>query len=531
MRTRIVIAVVLLSLPFALSTFVRGEDLPIIKNVEPQPFISQVKRVADTLSFLGEPLTPAQTAAFEAATQKPGDQAVAAIQAILDPLVLASVNINPESRVKVSHGPAVAKLNEQGWRVFLVKVQNEAGVTAKLRVSSPNADPVYKRSTNSPSPKPSVKPEEIPDRWMDVASFEQQPMVDKLSGLTLEYRVLQVYSRDRGKREAKFAFDVGQGTQDLGFRNELPVLFECEPAVQVVLEVLDVDGSPTMGQFVFRDAHNRVYPARTRRLAPDLFFHDQVYRNSGEHVLLPPGQYEATFTRGPEYRIQKRMITVPSADTHRESFRLQRWIKLADHRWFSGDHHVHAAGCSHYEAPTQGITPADMMRHILGEDLNVGCVLSLGPCWYYQKNFFEGDVHKLSNKDYLMRYDIEVSGFPSQHAGHLCLLRLKEDDYSYPKETEFDFAFNEEKAAFAGQKRIGSASGLRGICQSCNGERSKVESSAFRIAVGDYKYLANIYLIITSPSSTVLERMNILWMLSMMRATLYRAWIHLLSGN
>ena len=28
-----------------------------------------------------------------------------------------------------------------------------------------------------------------------------------------------------------------------------------------------------------------------------------------------------------------------------------------------------------------------------------------------------------------MRYDVEVSGFPSSHAGHVCLLRLKEDDY------------------------------------------------------------------------------------------------------
>jgi len=65
------------------------------------------------------------------------------------------------------------------------------------------------------------------------------------------------------------------------------------------------------------------------------------------------------------------------------------------------------------------------MRHILGEDLNVGCVLSWGPCWYYQKQFFEGSVHKLSTPDYLMRYDVEVSGFPSQHAGHLCLLRLR----------------------------------------------------------------------------------------------------------
>jgi hypothetical protein len=70
-----------------------------------------------------------------------------------------------------------------------------------------------------------------------------------------------------------------------------------------------------------------------------------------------------------------------------------------------------------------------MMRHILGEDLMVGCVLSWGPCWYFQKEFFEGKVHALSTPNYLMRYDVEVSGFPSSHAGHLCLLRLKEDDY------------------------------------------------------------------------------------------------------
>ena len=52
-----------------------------------------------------------------------------------------------------------------------------------------------------------------------------------------------------------------------------------------------------------------------------------------------------------------------------------------------------------------------------------------GPCWYAQKQFFEGKIHPLSTSEYLMRYDVEVSGFPSSHAGHLCLLRLKEDDY------------------------------------------------------------------------------------------------------
>ena len=115
---------------------------------------------------------------------------------------------------------------------------------------------------------------------------------------------------------------------------------------------------------------------------------------------------------------------------------LQRWVHMASLGWFSGDHHVHAAGCAHYENPTQGVTPEDMMRHITGEDLNVGCVLSWGPCWYHQKQFFDGKVSKLSRSDYLMRYDVEVSGFPSSHAGHLCLLNLVEDDYPNTKKIE-----------------------------------------------------------------------------------------------
>jgi hypothetical protein len=45
--------------------------------------------------------------------------------------------------------------------------------------------------------------------------------------LELEYRIARLYSHAAGRREASLAFDVGQGTQDLGFRNELPILFEC----------------------------------------------------------------------------------------------------------------------------------------------------------------------------------------------------------------------------------------------------------------------------------------------------------------
>jgi len=406
------------------------EPLPLVLGVEAQPLRAQVERVAQALELTGSPLSAEERAALDkAVAQEDPAKSVRRIQAVLDPLCLVGVNINPESRVKVMAGAAPKKLMQQGWRVFLVKIHNEAGVTAPLRVTSPNADPLYLRSTGKPKAVKTIAPQEVADRWLDVSLHDQQPLNKTLSGLGLEYRLIELYSRDAGKREAKLVFDVGQGTQDLGFRNEVNVLFDCEPAMKVELEVIDDNGQPTTGQFVIRDAKGRVYPSRARRLAPDLFFHDQIYRHSGESVSLPPGKYDFTYTRGPEYKIAKREVTVSPTGPQRESFRLARWIKMADYGWYSGDHHVHGAGCAHYESPTEGVSPEDMMRHILGEDLNIGCVLSWGPCWYFQKQFFEGQVSKLSQNRNIMRYDVEVSGFPSSHAGHLCLLRLKEDDY------------------------------------------------------------------------------------------------------
>lgn len=404
----------------------RGDALPRYTDVEFQPLAAQARRVAEALGQLGQPLPPADRARLDRALNGGG---VTAIQDVLDPLCLVGVEINPESRVKAVQGTAPARLVRHGWRVFLVKVHNEAGVTSELRVESPNAAPLYKPSTGSPSPQPALSPAEVSNRWADVSMFGDRPLKKTLSGLAVEYRIIQIYSRDDGRREAKLVFNVGQGTQDLGFRSDMDVLFTCEPAVSVVLDVRDVDGAPTTASFLFRDAQGRVYPSPTRRLAPDFFFHPQVYRRSGESVALPQGTYTVEWTRGPEYVTQRRTITVPPGAEHRESFTLKRWAHLAAMKWFSGDHHVHAAGCSHYESPTEGVTPGDMMRHILGEDLNVGCVLSWGPCWYAQKGYFEGKLHPLSTPGALMRYDVEVSGFPSSHTGHLCLLRLKEDDY------------------------------------------------------------------------------------------------------
>ncbi len=410
-------------------------SLPLVIDIEQQPLVSATRRLADALEFVGAPLKPGDQRALAAAmADTDANRSVRTIQAILDPYCLFAVTINPESRVSVVEGPAPKELVQQGWRTFLVKVLNQAGITPELKPESPNAAPLFMQGHGERQhplqTEKLVPPGEVSQRFLDIVMDNKQPLKRPLSGLGLEYRIAMLYTRDAGKREANIGFNVGQGTQDLGFRNSVPILFHCVPAVKVVLRVEDFDGQPTMAAFVVRDKLGRVYPNPARRLAPDFFFHNQVYRADGESISLPPGEYTVEFSRGPEYLVQHTTLNVKTGvPTQRAEFHLTRWIHPAARHWYSGDHHVHAAGCAHYDSPTEGVSPADMMRQIIGEDLNVGCVLSWGPCWYTQKQYFEGKVSPLSRPDYLMRYDVEVSGFPSSHCGHVCLLRLKEDDY------------------------------------------------------------------------------------------------------
>jgi hypothetical protein len=422
--------VLLLVTLFQVALFGEEGSLETIVGVDAQPLAAQAKRVAAALEYVGAPLSPDEVARLEKAYELSDAACVEAIQETLNPKVLFAVQINPESRVKVRRGPASAELFEQGWRVFLVRVHNEAGVTAPLEVESPNAALPYQRSRYEAEPEVSVSASDVRNRWLEVSLYTGQPLEERLSGLEVEYRIIELCSRDTGKREATVGFNVGQGTQDIGFRNEASVLFECVPSVDLVFDVRDVDGTAAMASFIIRDHRRRVYPVPSRRLAPDFFFHPQVYRTTGETVRLTPGTYEVEFTRGPEYFVDRREIVVPEGvKEHKESFQLRRWICPRELGWYSGDHHVHGGGCSHYESPMAGVTPEDMMRHILGEDLNVGCVLNWWPCWYFQKRFFQGRVHDLSRENHIMRYDVEVSGFPSSYAGHVCLLRLKEDDF------------------------------------------------------------------------------------------------------
>jgi hypothetical protein len=435
MSVRTLAACAVLLAALVLRPLAATPPLPVVA-VETQPLAAQAARVADALALAGSPLPAADRTALAAAAERP--DAAAAIQGILDRYCLLDVHINPESRVKVAAGPARAELVEHGWRTFLVKVRNDAGVTAPLRITSPHADRVFSRGPRrfsmDPRPAQTITTADVANRWLDLETFDKAPLVPALSGLAVEYRVVSLYSRDAGKREATIVADVGQGSQDLGFRSEAPILFTAAPSVDVTLRVRDERG-PTVAAFVIRDAQGRVHPSQAKRLAPDFAFHPQVYRADGETVRLAAGTYDVEVSHGPEYVPLKQSITV-GREPGTLTATLARWIDLPARGWYPGDHHIHAAGCLHYETPTIGVEPRDMIRHILGEALSVGSVLTWGPGYYHQKQFFEAHDHKLSTPRSLMRYDVEVSGFPSSHAGHLVLLRLKDQDYPGTKVLE-----------------------------------------------------------------------------------------------
>ena len=91
---------------------------------------------------------------------------------------------------------------------------------------------------------------QVRERWADISLYTESPMRARLSGLRVEYAILQVYSRDVGQRSATISFNVGQGTQDIGFRNDIDVLFTAVPSHPVRLKDVDERGQPATAAFL-----------------------------------------------------------------------------------------------------------------------------------------------------------------------------------------------------------------------------------------------------------------------------------------
>ncbi len=187
--------------------------LPIVEEVKWGPFRDHCDHLLKTLDAAKAPVSADTMRAVRALLdRKPGgaEAAVRAVQKLLDAHCLLAVSINPESRVKAAHGPAVIELRRNQETIVLLKVHNDGGVTHRLRLRGPEIRRAGERDDG---------------RWLQAVLVTGAPFGPALSGRRLEYRLLRLTPCESGKREATFQFDVGQGTQDLGFRAEVPILF------------------------------------------------------------------------------------------------------------------------------------------------------------------------------------------------------------------------------------------------------------------------------------------------------------------
>ena len=448
-------------------------DTTATYTIEPQPYFAGVGRALDALAKLGAPVVASDAQQIAMLARQNDSSAVEAAEKILSRYTLASVSVDTVETARVIPGAAPRTLVEQGWRMFLVRIVNAAALTNTITLV-PDSGPWGLRSQGPAQmiPEPGAfaqraylldtvnKAPLIAKMWLTSQLYEAIPLnfsgiqlqTVPLSGLPVEYRVIQLFSRDAGHRNAKIAAYIfaksGEWPNESGHR----VLdFECLVSRTVELGVIDSDGRGCVASLTVKDKLDHIYPPQAMRLAPDLFFQTQIYRADGETMRLPDGDYTVESKRGPEYLVGQQSVSIDATHRHID-IKLRRWIDPSKWGLYSGDTHIHAGGCAHYEIPTEGVSPETMIRQVRGEGLSVGDILTWGPSWYYQKLFFTGqavspaatlehpELQAANNAslsprataedaDSVLRYDVEVSGFPSSHAGHLVLLRLKEQDY------------------------------------------------------------------------------------------------------
>ncbi|WP_328324592.1 CehA/McbA family metallohydrolase [Kribbella sp. NBC_00382] len=434
-----------------------------------QPLHASATRAVEKLRDIGEPLPDDLTNQLGKLLDDAQTDAVRAakVEELLRPYVLVDAEIDEEGLIAATPGAAPPRLVQHGWRSFLVRVVNPHRLLGDLFAPSNHVLGLVDHHSHAARIT-------LADTLTVVPRIERSRLEVKLagptdvSGLDVEYKVISLYARDGGNHagELSFFLAVEEATESLtrppsaqawkrmGFESRQYAAkfdFDCLPAREIRFDVREPDGSSTVAALTVLDSQRRAYPSKGMRLAPDMFFHEHVYRATGEVITLPAGQYEISARRGPEYR-EVRVDVELTADSEAVTIELDRWADPAAHGYYSGDPHIHAGGCSHYSVPSEGVTPETMIRHVRGEGLWMGSVLTWGPCYYHQKQFFSGvSISPRAELEYpamqqaqgmtwdpqdtdrdgqsLLRYDLEVSGFPSSHSGHVILLGLTDQDY------------------------------------------------------------------------------------------------------
>ena len=95
---------------------------------------------------------------------------------------------------------------------------------------------------------------DVGERWLDLALFDNPPLLPALSGLGLEYRIVQLYCRNAGPHTATLLFKATEENarqprpnarvQDVNGWASASIDFECLPSHPVTFHVTTQMASP-----------------------------------------------------------------------------------------------------------------------------------------------------------------------------------------------------------------------------------------------------------------------------------------------
>ncbi len=131
-------------------------------------------------------------------------------------------------------------------------------------------------------------------------------------------------------------------------------------------------------------------------------------------IELEPGDYAVTIERGKEYFPLTRKLTI-TGKPQRQTFRLRRWINLAERGWYSGETHVHRR-------------ISELSNVMLAEDLNVAF-----PVTFWTINAFAAPGLEPST---LRRQGPSPFG-PREDRGH-ALIAVDDTHVMFPRNTEYE---------------------------------------------------------------------------------------------
>ncbi len=265
--------------------------------IAPQPYFAAVNRAVDSMAKLGAPLLSADGQRIAALTQTNDAAAVTEAETILDKYTLARLEVDTTGVGRVLPGGAEPTLIEQGWRLFLVRIANPTGRADRINFSNglfartPGrmsiggfsvAQKAYLMDTLKKGPL-------IEKMWLMTQMYGATPVppigfqVLALSTFAVDYQVIQLFSRDAGKHDAKLMMTMLSQVQGIGAPSSSATFtFDCRPTRDVVLNVTDVDGAGWWRRSSSKHAHDHIYPPQAMRLAPDVSF--------GRRCIAPTGR-------------------------------------------------------------------------------------------------------------------------------------------------------------------------------------------------------------------------------------------------